>query len=283
MIKTPQERAVEMILTAIAEHPHLSGDFLLKGGRLMHQKYKSPRTTTDIDFSSSRKSLNKAVENEIKADLNEALQDETIKPESFFSKAEVSSIKIKPSKKFHADGTPKKRTFPALYIKIKSIPKGKRTEIITDLDCSFNEFTGERDKILLNQQTGCEIACYSLEMLVAEKFRALLQQEKRNLARYQDIFDLHFLISNYRESLAKQRALILDYLQHSLRNKEIDALFCATALDSKALKSRAKTGYETLKTDLSEEELPDFELAYEAVNRYFKSLPWLEENWSNPL
>ncbi|MYH63728.1 MAG: nucleotidyl transferase AbiEii/AbiGii toxin family protein [Caldilineaceae bacterium SB0675_bin_29] len=105
--------------------------------------------------------------------------------------------------------------------------------------------------------------------LVAEKYRALLQQIPRNRYRRQDVYDLDVLLpkiladeispADILEALLdKCSARLLEPDRRSLENKEI--------------KNRARRDWNTMELEL--DDLPLFEDCYERVATFYRTLPW---------
>ena len=92
-------------------------------------------------------------------------------------------------------------SFPALAVKIghaiRGTPQEKQLERkeasnVVPLDINFNEKTsGVQTLKLADNKT---LLAYSLNDLIAEKYRAILEQVERNRERRQDVYDLDILI-----------------------------------------------------------------------------------------
>jgi hypothetical protein len=107
--------------------------------------------------------------------------------------------------------------------------------------------------------------------LVAEKFRAMIQQPVRNRYRRQDAYDLYCLLEAHgpnlddlhdavREALlrkAEGRGLAVD--RDALRNPEVER--------------RSKAEYPQLAAEITRT-LPDFDEVYGTVRAYYEGLGW---------
>ena len=119
---------------------------------------------------------------------------------------------------------------------------------------------------------GDTIRVYSLVDLVAEKFRALLQQEIRRLVRKQDIYDLHFLLIEQRKAHDNWHKI---KIINSLREKAA-ARNLAVGRESMAnteIIRRTKSNYQLLVAEIEGELLP-FQQVYSAVQTYYEGMPW---------
>ena len=95
---------------------------------------------------------------------------------------------------------------------------GKAANIF-DVDISFNESLQHTQ--ILGLTDGQELLAYSLIDLIAEKYRAMLQQVERNRSRRQDVYDLKLLIERD-EIDAKMRAQILESFFIKCRSRHIE-------------------------------------------------------------
>lgn len=113
---------------------------------------------------------------------------------------------------------------------------------------------------------------YSLVDLVAEKFRALLQQEERNRYRRQDIYDLFYLIRKVQGELDGIKLEILQALIDSASSKKLNV--GVDSMSDENIRLRTKHEYDQLVAEVPTGELPEFDFAYQAVMDFYKSLPW---------
>ena len=190
-----QRQTVEITLNAIAMTAPLQANMFLKGGILMGLAYDSPRQTTDIDLTTAL-----APEGDVGNKVRKLLDSMFPRTAAALGYAglivKTHSVKPLPKAKFPD------AKFPALKLKIasakrrttqeKALQKGK-TPVVIDADISFNEPLLQIQ--LLELAGGQELCAYGLVDLIAEKYRAILQQVPRNRYRPQDVYDLDWLIS----------------------------------------------------------------------------------------
>ena len=116
---------------------------------------------------------------------------------------------------------------------------------------------------------GVAVRAFTLHELIAEKFRALLQQPIRNRYRRQDVYDIAFLTKT--NSLADDdRAKILTTLVEKCLTRGIEPN--RTSIDDPEIMKRAQADWETLKLELSD--LPPFGEQFAIVRKLYASLPW---------
>ena len=214
-----QRQTVEIILNAIAMTAPLNAKMFLKGGILMGLAYDSPRQTTDIDLT-TKLEVEGAVGDKIRKLLDSA-----------FAPRRRRARLYRPRRQNPFGKTPtredlQKRGFPRLEAQKspvrqrgaeqeKALQEGKAPGVI-NVDISFKE---PMQQIQVLELTGGQkLYAYGLVDLIAEKYRAILQQVPRKRNRRQDVYDLDLLIA---------------------RN-EIDVVLQAQILDAFVVKCRAR-------------------------------------------
>lgn len=263
-----QRQAIEIILDAISFSSKLRSSLFLKGGILMGLAYESPRLTADIDLTTSL---------EAGSDTGEQLATQL---DSEFPKACARlgyanlSLQTQSIKKLPKNRYPDAK-YPALKLTIAYVEKGgsqvmrfNRGESVDviGIDISFNEPT--RAIQALEIANGQELLAYSLIDLIAEKYRALLQQVSRRRNRRQDVYDLNILIAQqFKDDFYAE---ILDAFLEKCRSRGIEPN--QSSLDNPEVKSRAKSDWHTLELEIGD--LPDFENCFEKVKAFYKSFPW---------
>ena len=207
----PLRQAVHVVLLAIASCDSLKGNMMLKGGILMALCYGSSRYTRDIDFSKEDK-YQPGDEQRLISDLNEALI-KSVQEVDYGIDCKVQSFELKPPGKENP-------TFATLKVKIgyaynydkkmhQRLTVGQSPTVL-EVDFGFNETTKRAEDFYISENQ--TLLRYSFVDLIAEKFRALLQQEKRSRNRNQDLYDLLLLIRQEKLPLTELKAEILDAL-----------------------------------------------------------------------
>lgn len=260
-------QAVHTVLAAIAQDTHLRADMIMKGGILLAVRYQSVRFTKDIDFSTSMK-LSEVNPDEVHRRLDAALRL-SVEALDYDLDCRVQSCKIQPANQVNA-------SFPSIKLKIgyayKGTPKHRRliqlqsTSVIS-IDYSLNEAISNTDEVLVGLHQS--VNAYPFAELVAEKFRALLQQVERDRYRRQDVYDLAFLSRMPRDEAVE--VAIFESLMIKARSRNIEPT--RDSLNDEEVKRRAAADYHTLKDEV-QGDLPDFELAYAEVLAFYRALPW---------
>ncbi|MGB4811048.1 MAG: nucleotidyl transferase AbiEii/AbiGii toxin family protein [Methylophilaceae bacterium] len=267
----PLRQAVHTVLLAIANCESLKSHMMLKGGILMALCYDSTRYTRDIDLSQTSK-YQTGDESKLLEELQAAIQD-SVQELSYGLDCKVQSSQLKPPSE-------KNPTFPVLEVKIgyaynddkKNHPRlvaGTCTNVL-EIDFSFNEKTKSAEEFEIAE--GQSLLRYSLLDLVAEKFRALLQQEMRKRYRGQDLYDLLYLIRRVPNQLQSLKPEILDALLVSAQSKEL--MLTVSSMGEGEIRAMTQHDYDLLQDTVAAGSLEKFDIAYEEVRRFYTSLPW---------
>lgn len=264
-------QAVHTTLLAIGSQHKLSTKMAIKGGMLLAIKYNSDRFTRDIDFSTSQKASELDQES-VRANLEQGLI-EAIEKLDYGLDCRIQSFKIQPS---HIDNP----TYPELRITIgfaykgsrkhKRLLSGKSTDTVK-IDYSLNEPIPNLEWLDIGDEE--KIIAYSFADLIAEKYRAFLQQseEERNRQRRQDIYDLYLLLKIDLKIDKAKKKIILDSLLIKSKARNLNPNI--KSIDNPELIKRAKNVYPTL-SDEVEGKLPEFDKIFSIVSSFYKSLPW---------
>jgi hypothetical protein len=242
---------------------------VMKGGILLALGYSSTRFTRDIDFSTDQCPADFDIEGFI-AKFDEALVGATERT-SYDIDCRIQRWKKKPPRE--------EDTFPTLEISVgyashsnrgahRRLERGESPHVVR-VDFSLNEPRG--GPVLLEIGEGQTIQVYSFVDLVAEKLRAVLQQEVRNRTRRQDIYDLYILLSNSDVTNEELKSKILYSLKEkaAARNLEVNR----NSMQYHEIYRRSHREYDLLVHEV-EGPLPEFDVAYDLVRTFYESLPW---------
>ena len=141
---------------------------------------------------------------------------------------------------------------------------------VMDVDISFNEPLNHVQ--VLELTGGQALYAYGLIDLIAEKFRALLQQVPRNRYRRQDVYDLDVLIRDHLQEGVAPRDVLEAVLKKCAARRIRPNRF---SLDDIEVKTRAGRDWDTMQLEL--DVLPAFEDCYDRVADFYRSLPWEDE------
>lgn len=264
-----RRQVVDIVLNAIAHSGELRDSLLLKGGTLMNLAYQSPRSTTDIDFTAAEpiETFQRKVVKSLNRQMNAA------RARLGYPKL---ACKIQGRPRINPPGP--NTTFPTVEIRVASADiesnehkrfLAGRAPHVTKLEISFNEIIVDTDKLMLEPEENYILA-YSLLELIAEKYRAILQQVDRNRRRRQDVYDISRLVRMH-EFTGKQKSRIHNILITKSKSRNISPH--KENLRHPELIERARSEYHTLALEI-ENETPDFDNDFEVVREFYESLPW---------
>lgn len=179
-----------VVLESVAADSGLASSIVFKGGNALRFVYGNRRSTTDLDFTA--RGAFPDDEKQIRARLDEALRFALSR---FRVKARCQRVRRNPR-------DPSK-TMPTYDISVGYLlPTDRQYQnfdelpsVVTTLpvEISINEMVCEAVARRLHPEGRFLYVC-SLEDILAEKLRALLQQPIRNRSRPQDVFDIAIMI-----------------------------------------------------------------------------------------
>lgn len=266
-----ERQATEIFLATLGMTEPYSHQIFLKGGILMGVVYESPRQTGDVDFTTIIEPT-EGIAEEIAAALNENFPRASAElgyPELM---CRVQSLRYFPK----GEAFPK-NDGPAVKLGIGYATRGSRQEKHfqdgraphkLEVDISFREPVGA---IQIVQFAGSEgaVQAYSLFDLMAEKLRALLQQDVRNRFRRQDIYDLDALLNRFSLDEQEKQNLHVIFLE---KCEARNITPTPDSLTDPEIVRRAKEEWDTLRLEIGE--LPDFDDCFACVDAFYRSLPW---------
>ena len=264
-----QRQTVEVTLNAIAMTATLNDKLFLKGGILMGLAYDSPRQTADIDLTTLFEA-GPEIDAQITELMNAAFPRAAAQLGYVDLIVKVQSVKRMPKRIFED------AEFPALKMKVAFAERGTKQEKaleerrapgVIDVDISFNETL--RQIQILELTGGQELQAYSLVDLMAEKYRAMLQQKERNRNRRQDVYDLNRLIESEKFDDGFQTQLLEAFVD-KCRSRHIEPT--AQSLEDPEVKARSGKEWETMELEVGE--IPEFEPCYARVSAFYRNLPW---------
>ncbi len=266
-----RRQTIEVTLNTIALIAPLNRKLFLKGGLLMGLAYHSPRQTMDIDLTAALTPRNDSDER-----IRKLLDKTFPHAATILGYADLivktHSVKCRPKKTPFTDAQ-----FPALKLKITSAKRGTPQEralkegkppFTIDVDISFNEPPLQQIQIM-KLTGGQELFAYSLIDLVAEKYRAILQQIPRKRSRPRDIYDLNRLITQEKMDVGTQ-VKILAALKEKSRARGIEPT--RDAFDEPEIRRRSSANWQSLALEV--DAVPEFDPCFLRVATFYRNLPW---------
>lgn len=222
-----------VIIESIAQG--VPGQLSFKGGNALRFCYHNPRGTTDIDYTA----LNDFPDNPeaIRELLDAALRKYS---PDYGIACKVQSVQRNPPKPEATKPTyqvsvgwafPGFRDFPGFLESKKPSPA------TTPVEISLNDVVCESVVASLHDATHAGITVCTLEDIIAEKLRALLQQVSRNRTRPQDVYDIARIVRS--EQIDEQK--VATYFIEKCRNRDVSA---AKSSFSGEVRQRAEADYD---------------------------------------
>ena len=258
-------RAIHILLVAIAQiRPPYA--LYLKGGLLLGLVHNSPRMTVDIDMTAGFPPSND-IDDRIKEKLNETLPAAAAMLGYLGTQTRVREIKKLPRKFAH---NIEEASFPSLKVTVEHLSKvgGRQRMDEIPMEIAFNE----PDVVsvdIFDIGDSIELHAYGLVDVIAEKYRALLQQPHRHRERRQDVYDIAFLLSRFAFD-DNEKADILGAILEKCRSRGIEPDI--GSIDDPEVERRARARWDTNELEIGV--LPDFDLCFGAVRQFYRELPW---------
>ena len=263
-------QAVHTVCKAISMSDGLQSNMIMKGGALLALGYRSQRYTRDIDFSTGIV-LARFDKEDFERELEEGLI-KAVETLEYSLDCRVQRIEQRPARD--------DASFPTFRINIgyayksnanahRRLMRGMSPQIVR-IDYSLNEPIDHVDFIEFGD--GSKISVYRMEDLIAEKYRAILQQKIRKRIRGQDLFDLYYILdvcTHIQDEDLKERVL------QSLikKSKARDLIASPESMSDPDIRNRTQKGYGALSSSV-DFELDDFDLVYKRIEDFYVSLPW---------
>jgi predicted nucleotidyltransferase component of viral defense system len=275
-----ERQATEVLLAAVGQSGPYGEKLYLKGGVLMGVVYRSPRQTADIDFTAEFPPSDD-IEEQLRAALDPELRRASARLGYPDLVCRVQRVERRPRRDRFTDAD-----FPALNMTIAHAERGTNAHeqlkqglcpSVLKMEISFREPVHAVRLVHFGSGAPAGVRTYSLEDIIAEKLRALLQQDTRHRYRRQDIYDIDFLIRELPPGPAEKRD-ILDALLTKARARHIEP--GPESLADPEVRRRAEADWHTLELELGD--LPAFGDTFDRVEAFYRDLPWGEALSTDP-
>ncbi|WP_291820856.1 nucleotidyl transferase AbiEii/AbiGii toxin family protein [Bosea sp. (in: a-proteobacteria)] len=268
-VRHRQRQVTHILLHAVARTPELRDALYLKGGILMSAFYGSSRQTGDVDFTAAVPP--EPFASEIRDNLDKAMSSAAVDLGYLDLLMRVQKISREPGKTFEtAQGSALQMTIGIAEKgtgAAKWFDKGQASEVL-GVDISFKEPVINVQVLEVGHTEGT-VHAYSLEELIAEKLRALVQQVIRKRQRRQDVYDIAWLIQHVPlDDDARARVLDAFLKKSGARDVAVDR----NTFEDPEIKRLAQANWHTMEVEIGT--LPDFDEMYALVQEFYRSLPW---------
>ena len=275
-VRHDERKVTTILLHAIGITPELRAHLVPKGGILMSIAHGSSRQTGDVDFTAIASPQPYA--SRLKHILDQALPAAAAEMGFFDLALAVQRFEYRPRQEGFA-------TFnaPALFATIGYARRGSTDETrlkersstrVLEMDISFHEQVIHSRHLQL-ENTEVTIQAYDIEDIIAEKFRALLQQNVRAHAgvRRQDIYDIDWLPARYAPD-ADMSAAILSTLLIKAESRNL--IPSRDSIENPEVVRLAAREWTSMQIEVCKY-LPTFEAAFARVAAFYRHLPWSDD------
>jgi predicted nucleotidyltransferase component of viral defense system len=266
-----ERQATEILLAAIGMASPYGNRIFLKGGMLMGLVYGSRRQTADLDFSTSLEPIS-SLGDELRRSLDGSLPLAAARLGYPDMECRVQTLRPQPRPtNFRTASFPAFKMTVAYAVRhspqARHLRNGQCPDVL-EVDISFKEPIDSIQVIQLGK-SDTNVYAYSLIDLVAEKLRALLQQQIRNRNRRQDVYDIALLVRGF-PLCEDEKAHLLEVFRTKCRSRRIEPQI--ESLSDPNVRRRASSEWNSLELEL--EELPSFDECFEVVDAFYRNLPW---------
>jgi predicted nucleotidyltransferase component of viral defense system len=249
------------VLEAIASSRPLREELFFKGGNALNFVWCPNRSTTDLDFSCRDEPFSMERLREL---LDTGLHAASRRLGTTYSIQQFKRQPPGPDKTFVTYEVSVGYALADDQRNRKKMHNQQPSHATVKLDISINEIVCDFSSKPL--PSGHSVHVCTLEDIVAEKYRALLQQKERNRQRPQDVLDIAVIL---RSGDALRPDFIARFLQAKAAARDIPVH--AAALDHPEIRLRAAAGYSDLE-NTAHRFIP-FDEAFALVLDYFHTLP----------
>ena len=240
-------------------------EIILKGGNALRFVYRSLRSTIDLDFTATRAidDNESAIRTILDQSMSRSLRRHGVK-------TRVQRLERRPKRRPNSNcptylatiayQMPGDRHFAAFESYEKSLPQ------VVKLEISLNDVVCEVTRVALDTSGASSLQVCTLEDILAEKLRAILQQAPRNRHRPQDVFDIARFTRT--DGTRIDKAKVSEFL---IRKAVARGIHPRKTSFNNDLKARSAVGYDELEQTTGEEFIP-FESAWAEVIQFVASL-----------
>ena len=249
------------VLQAITASKALSSILVFKGGNALDFVWQPNRSTKDLDFSARESEL--GVE-QIRELLASSLQRAGRETDITYRVQRVKQNPPGANKTFITYDMTVGYALPDDLRSRQKIEHGENVSPVVPIEISLNEPICAVVDIDIDSTHPLQVS--TLEDIVAEKLRALLQQPIRNRSRRQDLLDIAVTLRGYPEL---NRTEVAEYLLRKAAARNVSV--SRAAFRQEEVKTRAAQGYNELAATTRNLFIP-FEEAYVEVMAFVDQL-----------
>ncbi len=252
----PDQRARLAVLAALRADDALARDYVLKGGLVFQHVYGSPRVSSDIDLNHAEAHLNEITE----------AHRQTLKAVC----ERIGARLIETAPRFGLDDA---------CLRIV-----KWSELLPTVFAEVDYRAGDASGAVEVQITLCERVCHTvlgridgvpvltstLDDLVADKLKVLLQQHRRHEVRHSDVFDLWYAL--VRAPFVPDPATVREALLTKLTSWPTYLPLTADAFRQPGIEAFAEQGYRALRAEQPDLPFAPFDVVWDAIQAFVDAM-----------
>ena len=252
----PPQRARLAVLAALREHDDLARDYALKGGYVLHRVYGSPRPSSDLDLDHVRAhgrdpgGANRATLDDVCRRIDAALPALAGR----FGLDRVGLEVVRWSDRL-----------ATVFAEVRYAAGGAVGAV--EVQVTLCE---EIPRTVLARVDRVPVRVATLDVLVADKLKVLLQQTGRHRVRYADVYDLWFALVE--APFVPDPAAVREALVAALASWPELGPATAEAFGRPAVRAFAEQGYRALRAEEPDLPFAPFDVVWDEITAFVAAL-----------
>lgn len=254
---TPDQRARLAVLAGLRTQPDLARDYVLKGGLVLQHVYGSPRVSDDLDFNHAE-----AHRNEVCEAHTRTLQavcdrlDAAVADAAGGCGLESASLHVLKWSEL----------LPTVFAEVRYRgPDGAVGTVevqVTLCERVCHKTTGRIG--------GVPVAVSTLDDLVADKLKVLLQQRRRHKVRHSDVYDLWYALAE--APFVPDPAVVREALRTKMESWPEYLPITRATFRAEGVRTFAEQGYRALRAEQPDLPFAPFDVVWGAVQAFVEAM-----------
>ncbi|WP_420456190.1 nucleotidyl transferase AbiEii/AbiGii toxin family protein [Rubrivirga sp.] len=256
---SPDQRARLAVLAALRLHDDLARDYVLKGGLVLQRVYGSPRASDDIDLNHVRAHENALTDAHARTlqDVCDRLGAGLGQTASEFGLDAASLRVVKWSD-----------LLPTVFAEARyRTDDDEPAEGAVEVQVTLCERVCHT---ALARIDGVPVLASTLDDVVADKLKVLLQQRRRHKVRHSDVYDLWFALAE--APFVPDPAVVREALLVKLASWPSYLPLTAAAFRARAVRTFAEQGYRALRAEQPALPFAPFDVVWEAIQAFVDAM-----------
>jgi len=252
----PDHRARLAVLAALRADAELARDYVLKGGLVLQHVYGSPRVSADIDLNHAEAHVNELTEahrqtlEAVCERIDAALQQTA--PDFGLDAARLRIVKWS-------------ELLPTVFAEVDA--RAEDAEASVEVQVTLCERVCHT---VLGRIDGVPVLVSTLDDLVADKLKVLLQQHRRHEVRHSDVYDLWYALA--RAPFVPDPATVREALLTKLASWPEYLPLRADAFRQPGVEAFAEQGYRALRAEQPDLPFAPFDVVWDAIQAFVDAM-----------